>query len=85
MIEPCGIEYDFGNSRSHMPGTCHAAQSPFEQKPEKRKGTNLSFNKCIYTTKLQNSNITCSCKPIISLFSACRYFNLKGNKKLEST
>ena len=28
--------YDFGNNHSHMPGTCHAAQSPSEQKPEAR-------------------------------------------------
>ena len=32
--KPCGKEYDSGNNHSHMPGTCHAAQSPSEQKPE---------------------------------------------------
>jgi hypothetical protein len=36
---------------------------------------------CIYTTKLENSDITCSSKSIISHFSACKHFNFHLNWK----
>jgi len=35
-LKPCEKECDSGNNHSHMPGTCHAARSLSEQKPEAR-------------------------------------------------
>jgi hypothetical protein len=60
-------QYDFGNSRSHMPGTCHAAQNYFQTKTWRDQS--ISFHKWTNT----NFDVTCSCKAIISLFSAYRH------------
>jgi len=48
--------YDFGNNHSHMPGTCHAAQSPSEQKPEKKRSISVFKNEQnnSYTIQLEN-------------------------------
>jgi len=68
--KPCEKECDSGNNHSHMPGTCHAAQSLSEQKPEARNQFQFPQveNKCckinktiFYHLLLQTNNILFFC------------------------
>ena len=52
-----------------------------------KKEINFSFQNGINyskTIQLENQEITCSCKPTISFFSACRQFNIKDNRMVSS-